>query len=184
MIKYYNTNIDGVKVLCLNTFKDNRGSFMELWNNQHLKEIGIHDTFVQDNLSTSKTGVLRGVHTQLKYPQAKIVSCLNGMIFDVAVDCRIDSITYGKWHGEILSAENHKQLYLPAGVAHGFLAITDSLVHMKVSTHYIPGDEIGFIWNDKTIGIEWPSIKENFIFALKDLQWKSFNEMMALIQSK
>ena len=114
---------------------------MELWNETQLKQVGIDEVFVQDNVSTSIKGVLRGVHTQIKYPQAKIVACLQGQIFDVAVDCRVDSPSYGMWHGEFLSGENRKQLYIPAGVAHGFLTLEDAMVYMKVTTHYVPGEE-------------------------------------------
>lgn len=179
MIKQLDTPIIGVKVLCPEVFGDNRGTFMELWNNRVLRDIGIKNLFVQDNISMSVKGVLRGVHTQRKFPQAKIVSCLNGKIFDVAVDCRTGSLTFGKWYGEMLSAQNHKQLYLPTGVAHGFLTLEDAMVHMKVTTHYVPGDEIGFRWDDETIGISWPIPKEmNLIFADKDLQWPDFNEMI------
>lgn len=180
MMKHFDTSINGVKVFCLDVFGDNRGSFLELWNNKVLRESGVQDVFVQDNISTSVKGVLRGVHTQKKFPQAKIVSCLSGKIFDVAVDCRKGSSTFGQWYGEILSAQNHKQLYLPAGVAHGFLALEDTMVHMKVTTHYVPGDEIGFIWNDETVGISWPIPEDlELIFADKDLHWPDFNEMVA-----
>lgn len=174
------TNVVGVQVLCPKLFGDNRGSFMELWNVTQLKQVGIDEVFVQDNVSTSIKGVLRGVHTQIKYPQAKIVACLQGQIFDVAVDCRVDSPSYGMWHGEILSGENHKQIYIPAGVAHGFLTLEDAMVYMKVTTHYTPGDEIGFLWNDPDVGIKWPIAEiVDLIFADKDLQWKSFQNMMS-----
>lgn len=179
MLKQIDAPIKGVKVFCPDVFGDNRGSFMELWNNQVLRESGVEDVFVQDNISTSVKGVLRGVHTQRSFPQAKIVSCLSGKIFDVAVDCRKGSSTFGQWHGEILSAQNRKQLYLPSGVAHGFLALEDAMVHMKVTTHYVPGDEIGFRWDDETIGISWPISKElELIFADKDLRWPGFNDMV------
>lgn len=178
-MEIHSTNIDGVKVLCPRTFADNRGSFQELWNERELAAVGINDNFVQDNLSTSVKGVIRGVHTQIKFPQAKVVACLQGSIFDVAVDCRKSSPTYGKWHGEILTSENHKQFYLPAGVAHGFLTLEDAMVYMKVTTHYTPGDEIGFKWNDENVGIDWPIPSGmELIFAEKDLKWKGFDEAM------
>lgn len=180
MMKLFDTPIAGVKILYPEVFGDNRGSFMELWNNQVLKKAGISDIFIQDNISTSVKGVLRGVHTQKKFPQAKIVTCLKGEIFDVAVDCRKDSPTLGKWYGEILSATNHKQIYLPAGVAHGFLVQEDAIVHMKVTTYYVPDDEIGFRWDDESVGIVWPTSKcKNMIFADKDLKWNGFAEMIA-----
>ena len=178
-MKIYDTRIEGVKVLRPKVFKDNRGSFMELWNEKVLKQNELEDNFVQDNISTSVTGVIRGVHTQLRFPQAKIVSCLKGMIFDVAVDCRKDSPTFGQWYGELLSAENYRQMYLPEGVAHGFLTLEDAMVHMKVTTHYTPGDEIGFKWNDPKIGISWPiPVGMDLVFADKDLQWGSFDELI------
>lgn len=174
------TQIKGVKVLCPKVHGDNRGTFMELWNDQCLKEVGIVEEFIQDNLSTSIKGVLRGIHTQIKFPQAKLVACLQGVIFDVAVDCRIDSPSFGKWHGEVLSKDNHRQLYLPAGVAHGFLTLEDAMVYMKVNTHYTPGDEIGFLWNDREVGIEWPFANDmRPIFADKDLKWGNFKEMIS-----
>lgn len=174
------TNVVGVQVLCPKLFGDNRGSFMELWNVTQLKQVGIDEVFVQDNISTSVKGVLRGVHTQIKYPQAKIVSCLQGEIYDVVVDCRAGSPSYGMWHGEKLSGENHKQIYIPAGVAHGFLTLEDAMVYMKVTTHYTPGDEIGFLCNDPDVGIKWPITgNEDLIFADKDLQWRSFQDMMS-----
>ena len=173
------TSVDGVKVLCPKRFEDNRGTFMELWNEDALFKANINDTFVQDNLSTSQKGVLRGVHTQMRFPQSKIVVCLQGEIFDVVVDCRIDSPSFGKWHGEFLSGNNHKQLYIPTGIAHGFLTLNDAMVYMKVSTHYIPGDEIGFLWNDSEIGIDWPNLDDiKLIFADKDLKWVNFKSMI------
>lgn len=180
MVEIYNTRIDEVKVLYPKVFEDNRGSFMELYNYRALMENGIVHKFVQDNLSTSKQWVLRGVHTQIKHPQAKLITCLHGAIFDVAVDCRTTSPTFGKWYGETLSADNHKQIYLPAGVAHGYFALEDSTVYMKVDTHYTPGDEIGFRWDDVEVGVKWP-IPEgiNPIFADKDIHWKCFREMIA-----
>lgn len=178
------TKVNGVKVLCPKVFGDNRGSFMELWNEKVMKQNGLDDNFIQDNISTSVKGVLRGVHTQLKFPQAKIVSCLKGMIFDVAVDCRKDSTTFGKWYGELLSAENCRQMYLPEGVAHGFLTLEDAMVHMKVTTHYTPGDEIGFTWNDPKIGISWPiPVGMDLIFADKDLQWGNFDDLVEKVNS-
>ena len=174
------TRIKGVKVLRPKAHGDNRGTFMELWNDESLHGIGIVDEFIQDNLSTSIKGVLRGVHTQIKFPQSKLVACLRGKIFDVAVDCRVDSPSFGKWHGEILSSDNHRQLYLPAGVAHGFLALEDAMVYMKVTTHYTAGDEIGFLWNDCEVGIEWPCMGDmKPILADKDMKWRNFKDMIS-----
>lgn len=177
------TKIDGCKILIPHIHIDKRGSFLEIWNSQTFLEIGVKCNFVQDNISTSSKGVLRGLHTQMKYPQAKMVSCLHGVIFDVVVDCRPGSPSFGMWHGEILSHENHKQLFVPKGVAHGFYIIEEAMVHMKVTTHYTPGDEIGFKWDDKSIGIDWPlNCDSRPILAEKDKNWGDFNEMMILLE--
>lgn len=174
--------IKDAKVLTPQLFTDTRGDFMELYNQNALSREGIHDVFVQDNISSSIKGVLRGVHTQLKWPQAKIVACLKGDIFDVIVDCRAESPTFGFWHGELLTAENHKQLYIPQGVAHGYYALSDATILMKVTTHYTPGDEIGFRWDDESIGIDWP-LDYNLepILAEKDKNWGSFKDMMEML---
>ena len=177
------TDIEGAYVLTHKAFFDERGSFSEIYNKEDYKLCGITEDFVQDNLSISEKGVLRGVHTQLMYPQGKIVLCLYGRIFDVTVDCRPDSSTYKNWFGVELSAENHKQVYIPAGVAHGFYSIERATVFMKVSTHYTPGDEIGFKWDDESIGIEWPfGSNSEPILAEKDKNWGNFNEMMKLLE--
>lgn len=184
-MEFNDTLINGVKVIIPQVFCDSRGNFMELYEENCMKENGILGKFVQDNISTSVKGVLRGVHTQIQFPQAKIVGCFSGAIFDVAVDCRPESSTFGHWHGEILTAENHKQLYLPERVAHGFYTIDDARILMKVTTHYTPGDEIGFRWDDELININWPIIdKQSLILADKDKTWGSFNEMMDLLNDK
>lgn len=174
--------IKDAKVLIPQLFNDKRGDFMEFYNQNTLKKEGIQDVFVQDNISSSIKGVLRGVHTQLKWPQAKIVSCLKGAIWDVIVDCRIDSPTLGNWHGELLTADNHKQLYIPQGVAHGYYALSDSTILMKVTTHYILGDEIGFRWNDDSVGIDWKLNRDTELkMAEKDENWGTFEQMMKVI---
>lgn len=175
-------NIKDAKILIPQLFTDTRGDFMEFYNENTLNKEGIKDVFVQDNISSSIKGVLRGVHTQLKYPQAKIVSCLKGFIWDVIVDCRIGSPTFGNWYGDYLTEDNHKQLYIPQGVAHGYYALSDATILMKVTTHYTPGDEIGFMWNDEKIGIEWPlTDSSETILAEKDKNWGSFDEMMMVL---
>lgn len=175
-------NIKDAKILIPQLFTDTRGNFMEFYNENTLNKEGIKDVFVQDNISSSVKGVLRGVHTQLKYPQAKIVSCLKGAIWDVIVDCRVDSPTFGNWYGDYLTEDNHKQLYIPQGVAHGYYALSDATILMKVTTHYTPGDEIGFKWNDEKIGIEWPLTDTSEpILAEKDKNWRSFDEMMMVL---
>ena len=174
--------IKDAKVLTPQLFTDTRGDFMELYNQNALNKEGIHDVFVQDNISSSIKGVLRGVHTQLKWPQAKIVACLRGAIWDVIVDCRLNSPTFGNWYGEVLSSDNRKQLYIPQGVAHGYYAISDATILMKVTTHYTPGDEIGFRWDDNSIGIDWPlDCSSHPILAEKDKNWGSFKNMMEML---
>lgn len=175
-------NIKDAKILIPQLFTDTRGNFMELYNENTLNKEGVVDVFVQDNISSSIKGVLRGVHTQLKFPQAKIVSCLKGIIWDVIVDCRVGSPTFGNWYGDYLTADNRKQLYIPQGVAHGYYALSDATILMKVTTHYTPGDEIGFKWDDEKIGIEWPLIDAlEPILAEKDMDWGRFDEMVELI---
>jgi dTDP-4-dehydrorhamnose 3,5-epimerase len=138
-------------------FGDNRGYFMETYNYNQFKEAGMDMVFVQDNQSKSKKGVLRGLHFQAKHPQGKLVRVLSGEVFDVGVDLRKGSPTFGKWHGVILSGENRKQFYVPEGFAHGFLVLSDEAEFAyKCTDFYRPEDEVGIIWNDPTIGIEWP----------------------------
>ena len=179
----FTVNIKDAKILTPQLFTDTRGDFMEFYNENTLNKEGIRDVFVQDNISSSIKGVLRGVHTQLRNPQAKIVSCLKGTIWDVIVDCRIDSPTFGNWYGAFLTSDNHKQFYIPQGVAHGYYALSDATILMKVTTHYIPSDEIGFKWDDKSIGIDWPlDCDSEPILAEKDKNWGCFNEMMKLLE--
>lgn len=182
MMEVFDTCIEGVKVIQPKVFGDSRGSFMELWNDQSLRDAGIEEEWVQDNISTSVKGVLRGVHTQLLHPQAKIVSCMQGMIYDVAVDMRPESATCGRWYGELLTAENRRQMFLPKGVAHGFLTLEDAMVWMKVTTHYTPGDEIGFSWDDPAVGIDWPRIDGELTLAEKDLMWDGFAVAMEKVK--
>ena len=142
------------------------------------KEAGIDVEFVQDNQSSSHYGVLRGLHFQINYPQDKLVRVVNGEVFDVAVDLREGSKTYGKWFGVVLSAENKKQFFIPKGFAHGFLVLSESAEFTyKCSDFYHPGDEGGLIWNDPDIGVEWP-IPEGMelTFSDKDQKWGSFKE--------
>lgn len=136
-------------------FEDERGFFEETFSKEKYERLGIVEPFVQDNLSLSRKGVLRGLHYDLR--MAKLVSCLAGMVFDVIVDLREDSPTYRAWHGIELSAENHLQLYVPHGFAHGFYVLTDSaLVHYKQTAHYDPQHERSARWNDPLIAIAWP----------------------------
>ena len=181
-MKVQDSLISECKILTPCVYNDNRGSFLESWNDMAYKNEGISVEFVQDNIIESSKGTLRGVHTQLKYPQAKLVSCVKGSIFDVVVDCRFESPTFGVWFGTILSQKDHKQLFIPERVAHGFYTIDDAIIFMKVSTHYTPGDEIGFKWDDKSIDIDWPLDRESEpILAEKDKNWGNFDEMMNIL---
>ena len=155
--------IAGLKVVEPAVFGDARGYFMETYNYNDFKEAGISETFVQDNQSSSRYGVLRGLHFQINHPQAKLVRVVNGEVFDVAVDLRKGSETYGKWFGVILSAENKKQFFIPEGFAHGFLVLSEEAEFCyKVTDFYHPNDEGGLAWNDPDIGIVWPKVQGTY----------------------
>lgn len=148
--------ITGLTIIVPKVFEDNRGYLMESYNSDDLYEAGIVDQFVQDNEAFSKKNVLRGFHVNKSRPQAKLIRVLDGEIYDVAIDLRPNSPSYKKWYGVRLSAENKKQLYIPEGFGHGYLALTDARILFKVTTHWIAGDEIGFAWNSKDFEIDWP----------------------------
>ena len=151
--------IAGLKVIEPAVFGDARGYFMETYNYNDFKEAGIDCEFVQDNQSSSTKGVLRGLHFQKEFPQGKLVRVVKGSVFDVAVDLRSDSETYGKWFGVELTEENKKQFYIPEGFAHGFLVLSDLAEFCyKCTDFYHPGDEGGLAWNDPEIGIKWPQL--------------------------
>lgn len=168
------TKIEGLKVITPQVFGDERGYFMETYNYNDFKEAGISQVFVQDNQSASKKGVLRGLHFQIHYPQDKLVRVVKGEVFDVAVDLREGSKTFGQWHGEILSAENKKQFFIPKGFAHGFVVLSDTAEFCyKCTDFYHPADEGGILWNDPEIGIEWPIPKDmELTLSEKDKNWK------------
>lgn len=152
--------IEGLYIIEPTVFGDNRGYFSETWNSRDMENAGLTMRFVQDNQSGSVKGVLRGLHFQKEHPQGKLVRVINGTVFDVAVDLRKNSSTYGQWFGIELSAENHKQFYISEGFAHGFLVLSDRAEFCyKCTDFYHPGDEGGLAWNDPKIGIEWPSLK-------------------------
>ena len=155
-------DLDGIKGLCLiipSVHGDNRGYFMETYSQRDMSEAGLDINFVQDNQSMSTKGVLRGLHFQKRYPQTKLVRVIKGEVFDVAVDLRAGSETYGKWHGELLSDENKKQFLVPRGFAHGFLVLSDTAEFCyKCDDFYHPNDEGGLAWNDPDIGIVWPKL--------------------------
>ena len=151
--------IRGLYVIEPTLHGDSRGWFQETWNQRDMAEAGLDVAFVQDNQSMSRRGVLRGLHFQKQYPQGKLVRVVRGCVFDVAVDLRSGSGTYGRWHGELLSAENRRQFYVSEGFAHGFLVLSEEAEFCyKVTDFWHPGDEGGLAWNDPEIGIEWPEV--------------------------
>ncbi|WP_295158346.1 dTDP-4-dehydrorhamnose 3,5-epimerase [uncultured Ruminococcus sp.] len=162
------TKLKGVYIIDVKTYGDNRGYFMETYKESDFKAAGLDYNFVQDNQSSSRKGVLRGLHFQKTHPQAKLVRVLKGEVFDVAVDLRKDSETYGQWVGVVLSEENKRQFMIPRGFAHGFLVLSDYAEFVyKCDDVYHPEDEGGIIWNDPAIGIEWPDAGE-IILSEKD----------------
>ena len=167
-IKVTKCDIEGLCVIEPTVHGDDRGYFMETYNYNDFKEAGIDVEFVQDNQSSSHKGVLRGLHFQINYPQDKLVRVVNGEVFDVAVDLREGSETYGKWFGVVLSAENKKQFYVPEGFAHGFVVMSETAEFVyKCTRFYDPSDEGGLMWNDPEIGIDWP-VPENAELLLSE----------------
>jgi dTDP-4-dehydrorhamnose 3,5-epimerase len=180
-------NIAGLKVITPSVYGDNRGYFMETYNYNDFAAAGIDCNFVQDNQSASKKGVLRGLHFQIDYPQDKLVRVIKGEVFDVAVDLRKGSETFGKWFGVVLSEENKKQFFIPKNFAHGFLVLSDYAEFCyKVTDFYHPNDEGGMIWNDPEIGIKWPMpegmTEKDLIFSEKDTKWSGIKEYVEKYQ--
>lgn len=189
-------DLDGIKGLCLITptvHGDSRGYFIETYNQADMEAAGFNFTFVQHNQSMSTKGVLRGLHFQKQYPQTKLVRVIKGEVFDVVVDLRAESETYGRWHGEVLSADNKHQFLIPRGFAHGFLVLSDAAEFCYlVDDFYHPNDEGGMAWNDPDIGIIWPRIEGEYkgtasaagytidgislILSEKDEQWQGIKE--------
>lgn len=170
--------IEGLKVITPTVFGDNRGYFMETYNYNDFKEAGIDQVFVQDNQSASKRGVLRGLHFQKEFPQDKLVRAVRGEVFDVAVDLREGSKTFGKWFGVLLSEENKKQFFVPKNFAHGFLVLSEYAEFCyKCTDFYHPNDEGGLLWSDPDIGVKWP-IPDGMelIFSDKDKLWGGIKE--------
>lgn len=171
--------IEGLKIITPTVFGDARGYFMETYQYEDFKAAGIDVTFVQDNQSASKKGVLRGLHFQIHYPQDKLVRVISGEVYDVAVDLREGSPTYGQWHGELLSAENKKQFFIPKNFAHGFLVLSDYAEFCyKCTDYYHANDEGGLLWSDPAIGVEWP-IPEGMKLTIseKDKKWGSIQDL-------
>ena len=188
-------DVGGIRGLCVITpavYGDSRGYFTETWNENDLREAGLDFRFVQDNQSGSVKGVLRGLHFQKRYPQAKLVRVIRGAVFDVAVDIRPDSATRGQWHGELLTEENRRQFLIPRGFAHGFLVLSEKAEFCyKCDDFYHAEDEGGIAWNDPEIGVQWPEIIRvstgaseyalsdgtPLLLSEKDRKWRAFREM-------
>ena len=173
--------IEGLKVITPSVFGDARGYFMETYNYNDFAAAGIDCKFVQDNQSSSKKGVLRGLHFQINYPQDKLVRVVSGEVFDVAVDLREGSKTYGKWYGVRLSAENKKQFFIPKNFAHGFIVLSESAEFCyKCTDFYHPNDEGGLLWSDPEIGVDWPMpegmTKDDLTISEKDTKWGGIKE--------
>ncbi len=173
--------IEGLKVIEPQVFGDSRGYFMETYNYNDFKEAGVDVQFVQDNQSMSTKGVLRGLHFQINYPQDKLVRVVSGTVFDVAVDLREGSKTFGQWYGVLLSAENKKQFFIPKGFAHGFVVLSDTAEFVyKCSDFYHPNDEGGLKWDDPDIGIIWPIPEDmELLLSDKDQKWGGIKEYMS-----
>jgi len=180
--KKIQTDIEGLYIVEPTVFGDARGFFMETWNKKDFLEIGLDLEFVQDNHSKSKKGVLRGLHFQKKNSQGKLVRCIKGKVYDVAVDLRKNSKTFGKYYGIELTEENKLMFYIPEGFAHGYLALTEEVEFLyKATNYYSPEYESGIIWNDKDINVEWPLKKygikeEELILSEKDKKLQTFRQ--------
>ena len=175
-MKVFETKLAGVLILEPEVFSDSRGGFMETWSRRRYEEAGIKEDFVQDNVSFSRKGVLRGLHYQFPHAQGKLIQVLSGEVFDVAVDIRVGSATFGKWIGEILSGDNHRQLYIRGGFAHGFYVMSETAVFSyKCTDYYNREAEGGIIWNDPELGIEWPG--EEPLLSAKDMAYPSLKNV-------
>ena len=181
---FIKTDIPEVQIIEPTVFGDDRGYFMETYNYNDFAAAGIDCQFVQDNQSASKKGVLRGLHFQINYPQDKLVRVISGEVFDVAVDLREGSETFGKWFGVTLTVENKKQFFIPKGFAHGFIVLSDHAEFCyKVTDFYHPNDEGGLMWNDPDIGVEWPMPEgmtaDDLILSDKDKVNSSYKDYVA-----
>ena len=177
---FIETSIKGVYRIEVKKYGDNRGYFMETYKKTDFDQAGLVYDFVQDNQSKSKKGVLRGLHFQKQYPQAKLVRCIEGEVFDVCVDLRKGSPTYGRWEGVVLSAEKGNQFMIPRGFAHGFLVLSETATFCyKVDDFYHPEDEGGLMFDDPDIGVGWPDVGE-ILLSEKDKKNLSFKDLMEL----
>ncbi len=182
-IKVTRLDIEGLCVIEPAVHGDARGYFTETYNQRDMHEAGLDMVFVQDNQSMSKKGVLRGMHFQKEFPQGKLVRVIRGAVFDVAVDLRRGSPTFGQWYGIELSAENKKQFYIPEGFAHGFLVRSEEAEFCyKVTDFYHPGDEVGLMWNDPDIGIEWGDVSD-VLLSEKDQKLPSFKQIKEMMEN-
>jgi dTDP-4-dehydrorhamnose 3,5-epimerase len=171
--------IEGLFEIFPKVFADSRGYFFECYSQKDFNTAGINLNFVQDNQSCSGRGVLRGLHFQKKYPQGKLVRVIHGEVFDVAVDIRHGSASYGKWHGVRLSEKEQNQFYIPPGFAHGFLVLSETCVFAyKCTDFYHPEDEGGIIWNDPSIDIKWPDLDTEYILSEKDKKLPSLSSLL------
>ncbi len=172
--------IEGLKIITPKVFGDARGYFMETYQYEDYKAAGIPEVFVQDNQSASTRGVLRGLHFQKEFPQDKLVRVIKGEVFDVAVDLREGSPTFGKWFGVVLSEENKKQFFIPKNFAHGFLVLSDYAEFCyKCSDYYHPGDEGGLRYDDPEIGVQWPIAEDmQLLLSEKDTKWGGLKEYL------
>ncbi|MEJ8542983.1 dTDP-4-dehydrorhamnose 3,5-epimerase [Methanothermobacter wolfeii] len=176
--RFIRTELDGAVIIEPEVYSDERGYFMETFNESDFIDGGLDVRFVQDNESMSRRGVLRGLHFQLRKPQGKLVRVVKGEVFDVAVDLRRDSETYGEWTGVILSDSNRREFFIPEGFAHGFLALSDEcILNYKCTRLYHPEYDSGIPWNDPDIGIEWPlDLVDELIISDKDRKWRPLRE--------
>ena len=182
--KIIKTPIKDLVIIETAVFKDERGFFVENYNQEEFVSLGIKSKFVQDNYSMSKKGVLRGLHFQIEHPQGKLVRVISGKVFDVAVDLRRNSLTFGKWYGIELSGDSKLQFYIPPGFAHGFLSLEENTMFFyKCTDIYYPEGERGIIWNDKDIDVQWPlSRVEKLIIADKDKKLPTFEQVKNILK--
>ena len=177
MIKVKSTSLEGFLIVEPNCYKDDRGFFLETYQEDIYKAAGITDKFVQDNQSRSIKGVIRGMHFQVNRPQAQIVTIMRGSVFDVGVDLRQNSPTFGKWHGVELSDVGQRQVYMAPGIAHGFCVLSDLAdLHYKVSRFYDSDDECGMVWNDSEVSIDWPLMTP--LIHQRDATYQSLSQLI------